>query len=355
MSAAGPPEENRTRGALLDAEFVRLVGTADGDALAAAGLLARGLDAVEVPYQVSLAAVPEPPGTEADCTLAVGHPTGDLTIEGESLALEAADVVASLAPEAVDPELALAGAVCAGVEPSGSLLEAADLDRRPGIAIPIADRIDGLAGSTLIHASFSGDGRAVEAALADLDDPTGREFASFLALSVIEDAPPRAADAVERALRPHVTDRFETLGGFADVLDALARVRPGTGIALALGHEVETTALEAWRKHGQRAHAELQDADTGRYEGVHVARVAPGAPELLGTVARLCFWYRSPEPIALAVTDGAVAAVGKTDLEAPMRTAVSGLDGRVTVRGDRAVATFDGTTSDMTAAFREAL
>jgi hypothetical protein len=355
MSAAGHPEENRTRGALSDAEFVRLVGTADGDALAAAGLLARGLDAVEVPYQVSLAAVPEPPATEADSTVAVGHPTGDLTIEGDSLALEAADVVRAFAPEAVDPELALAGAVCAGVEPSGRLLEAAGLERRPGVAVPTEDRTDGLAGTTLVHAPFSGDAEAVEAALAEAGDPDGRELASLLALSAIEDAPPRAAEAVERALRPYVTDRFETLGGFADVLDAVARSQPGTGIALALGGDVEAAALESWRAHGQRAHEALREADTGRYDGVFVARVEEGSPELLGTVARLCFQYRSPEPVALAVTDGAAAAVGETALEEPMRTAVSALDGRTAGRGETAVATFEGTATDITAAFREAL
>ncbi|TKR26302.1 hypothetical protein [Natronomonas salsuginis] len=357
MSAAGHPEENRPRAAaaLTDAEFVRLVGTADGDALAAAGLIARGLDAVEVPYQVSLAAIPDPPATDADCTVAVGHPTGDVVVDGDSLALEAAEVVAEFAPDSIDPELALAGAVCAGVEPSGRLLERADLDRRPGVAIPTDDPVEGLAGTTLLHASFSGDWRAVEGALDALDDPDDRTLASFAALSAIEDAPPRAAEAVERMLRPYVTDRFETLGGFADVLDALARTQPGTGVALALGREVETAAIDAWRAHGQRAHAALREADTGRYDGVYVVRTDDGSPGLLGTVARLGFAYRSPESIALAVTDGAAAAVGESAVEAPIRAAATGLGGRTTARDAHGTATFDGTIADFTAAFRGAL
>lgn len=357
MSAAGHPEENRPRtaAALTDAEFVRLVGTADGDALAAAGLIARGLDAAEVPYQVSLAAVPVSPATDADCTVAVGHPTGDVVVDDDALALEAADIVAEFAPEAVDPELALAGAVCAGVEPSGRLLERADLDCRPGVATPTDDPIEGLAGTTLLHASFSGDGRAVEEALDALDAPNDRELASFVALLAIEDAPPRAAEAVKRALRPYATDRFETLGGFADVLDALARTQPGTGIALALGRDVEAAAIDAWRAHGQRAHTALRESDTGRYDGVYVVRIDDGSPALLDTVARLCFWYRSPEPIALAVTDGAAAAVGETAIEAPMRASATALDGRVLARDTRGIATFDGTISGFTAAFREAL
>jgi hypothetical protein len=357
MSATGHQGTDRTRVAttLSEAEFVRLVGTADGDALAAAGLLARGLDALEVPYQVSLAAVPEPSATEADCTVAIGHPNGDVRIETEPLAIEAAEIIREIAPDAVDPELALAGAVSTGWEPSGWLLEAADLERRPGIAIPTDDLTEGLAGSTLVRTAVSGDGRAVESALEALDDPDGRELASYLALSAIEEAPPRAADGVERALRPYVTDRFETLGGFADVLDALAREQPGTGIAFALGSDLEATALESWRAHGQRAHTAIEGTNTGRYEGVFVTRLADASPALLGTVARLSFWYRSPEPIALAVTDGATAAVGETAVETPMRETVSALGGRMSARGTHATATVDGTTADITAAFREAL
>jgi hypothetical protein len=357
MSAAGHPENGRPRAAtaLTDADFVRLVGTADGDALAAAGLLTSALEAIGTPYQVSLAAVPDTPATDADCTVALGHSGGDVTLAADALAVEAADAVTEFAPEALDPELALAGAVCAGVEPSGRLLEAADLTRRPGVAIPTDDLIEGLAGSTLVHAPFSADGRAVQDALGAFDDPDGRTLASVLALSAIENAPPRAAEAVERALHPYVTERFETLGGFADVLDAVARVEPGTGIALALGHGVEAAALEAWRAHGQRAHTALRGADTGRYEGVYVIRLDGGSPALLGTVARLGLSYRSPEPIALAVTDGAAAVAGETAVEAPVRATARDLDGRMTVRGTHGTATFDGTVAGFTAAFRGAI
>ncbi len=354
MAAAGHSEDGPDHAAarLADADFVRLVATADGDGLAAAGLLARGLDAVEVPYQASLAAVPEPPATDADCTVSVGHSTGDVTLRSEPLAFEAVSILEELAPEAIDPELALAGAVWSGTEPSGRLLELADLDRRPGVAIPTDDPIEGLAYSTLVHASFSGDTGATEAALSELDGADGRELASFLALSVLEGAPPRAAETVERALRPYVTDRFETLGGLADVLDAVARVQPGTGLALALGHDVEAAARDAWRTHGERAHSMLRTAGTGRYDGIYVVRVDEAAPELLGTVARLAFQYRSPEPIALAATDGAAAAVGETTIEGPLSETASALDGRASARNGAGTAIFDGTPDEFTAAFR---
>ncbi|PSQ43884.1 hypothetical protein BRD07_00960 [Halobacteriales archaeon QS_9_68_42] len=358
MSAAGRPNEDapgRTAAAIREAGFVRLVGTADGDALAATGLLARALEATGTPYQASLATVPDPPSADADCTVAVGHSLDyDAAVEGTPLALAAAAVARELDDDALDPSLALAGATCAGAEPSGRLLEAAGLERRPGVALPTEDRIDGLAGSTLVHADFSGDEEAAEAALAGLDDEEGRRLASLVALSVVEDAVPRAAEAVERALRPYECDRFETLGGYAGVLTAVARERPGVGVALALGRDVEATALETWRNHGQRAHAALRSADTGRYDGLYAARVDDDAP--LGTVARLCFEYRSPEPLALAVTDGraAVFAEAGVDVGGPLRAAATALDGRATARDGRGAATFDGTADEYLVAFREA-
>lgn len=357
MAAAGHSEDtpDRAAAALTDAEFVRLVATADGDSLAAAGLLARGLAAVGVPYQASLAAVPEPPATDADCTVAVGHQTGDVTLRNAPVAIEAASVLEALAPDAIDPELALAGAICAGTEPAGRLFERADFERHPGVAIPTDDPVEGLAASTLVHTSFSGDTDATETALSTLGDPTGRKLASFVALSAVENAPPRAARTVERALRPYATDQFGTLGGFADVLDAIARAQPGTGLSLALGHDVEATARDVWRTHGQRAHTKLRTADTGRYEGLYVVRPEDASPALLGTVARLAFQYQSPEPIAMAVTDGAAAVTGETPIEAPLSETAAALGGRSSARNGTGTATFDGTPDDFTAAFRGSL
>lgn len=360
MSAAGYEADapDRIAARLRDADFVRLVATADGDALAATGLLARALGAIEIPYQASLAAIPTVPATDADCTLGVGHGGGDVTLRSTPLSIAAAEVAREVATDSVDPELALAGAVSAGAEPSGSLLEAASLERRPGVAIPTTDRIDGLAGSTLFHASFSGDGRAVEETLAGFDGDD-RELASLVALSAVQDAPPRAAEAVKRALYPYDCERFETLGGYADVLDAVARERPGTGIALALGNDVESAALELWRAHGQRAHTALREANTGRYDGVFVARCdepddgSQAVP--LGTVARLLFAYRSPEPVALAVTDGEAAVVAEDDTADILGTAASSLGGRAISREGHGTTTFEATATEYVAAFREAL
>ena len=361
MSAAGRRSEDASgpaavAAAIREAGFVRLAATADGDALAATGLLIRALEATETPYQATVDAVPEPPATDADRTVAVGHaPAGaDAALSAPPLAPAAAEAARELAADAVDPVLALAGARAAGAEPSGRPPETPDLERRPGVALPTDDRAD-LSASTLVHAEFSGDREAAAAALEGLDgDGGGREVASLVALAAVEpdDAVPRAAETVREALRPYDCDRFETLGGYADVLGAVAADRPGVGLALALGRDVETTALETWREHGRRAHAALRAADAGRYDGFYVARVGDDAP--LGTVARLCLGYRSPEPVALVAADGRAAVAAETAVAAPFEAAAAALDGRAVVRDGRGAATFDGTAADYLDAYREA-
>ncbi|MEF8884974.1 MAG: hypothetical protein V5A44_07630, partial [Haloarculaceae archaeon] len=82
MSATGPGrsdagESTASAGAgrVREAGFVRLVGAATGDGLAASAVLARTLAALSRPFQVSLTpfAADAARGTEADCTVAVGR------------------------------------------------------------------------------------------------------------------------------------------------------------------------------------------------------------------------------------------------------------------------------------------
>ena len=366
---------------LSEARFVRVVASADGDALAASGVLARALDDHDVPFQVRLIATPDDRAWQTDGpderVLAVGlesdHADAVVDSAETPTSVTAWQVARELGSEP-DPLLALAGAVATGSTPGAdgtpALLEDAILDRRPGVALPTADLADGLAHSTLVHARFSGDESAAGATLADLslpaelDESARREVASLVAIEATEDAPARAGTAVERFLRPYATPAgpFETLGGYADVLDALAATAPGIGVALALGHDVRATALDEWREHARRVHEGLRVAHTGRYDGVFVARCDAaeeddGDAVPLGTVARLLLAYRSPEPIALAVVDGAAAvaaedASGGTDA---LSSAAASLDGRSAARDGRGAATFDGTATDYVAAFREAL
>ena len=250
-----------------------------------------------------------------------------------------------------DPVVALAGVVAAGSVPgtdgSGDALDAAEssgrVHRRPGVALPTADLADGLAASTLLRAPYSGDSEAARAALAelglpaDLDEDAHRRLASLVAVDVADadGASTRAASAVERALRPYATDGpFQTVGGYADVLDALALEAPGTGVALALDASpsdgLRTAALDAWRSHGVAAHRALDDATTGRYDGCVVARVDATRP-VLPTVARLVRDFRSPEPVAVAVDESAgrlaAAASEPVGLGGACRSAASEFDG----------------------------
>ncbi|MXR41401.1 exonuclease RecJ, partial [Halobaculum sp. WSA2] len=260
-TAADTPTEadpERVASALSAAEFVRLYPRPTGDALAAAGVLARAFDSRGTPFQVRAtrdSAVPDGDGT----ALALGWTAPNATGIGSGsrpVSVVAAAVVDAIGADP-DPIVGLAGAVAAGAVPgqdgSGSLLEEAErrgaVDRRPGVAVPTADLADGIAHSTRIWTTYSGDVDAVRALLVDLGidteatgsaelhDDDHRRLASAVALDATADAPDRAVSAVERALRPYGTPTgpFATLGGHADVLDALARERPGLGVALSLG------------------------------------------------------------------------------------------------------------------------
>jgi len=328
---------------LATAPFVRLYGHADGDSLAAVGLLAVALRNRGVPFQThvsadpagDLATDPEPEeGDDESRTLLVTPGRGeaaDHTLPPAGDSRPASVVAAAVSRElGVDPDplLALAGVIASGSLPgtdgSGSLLETAEqtglVERQPGVGVPTADLTDGLAHSTLVEAPFSADTDVVEALLADLDLPAApTEFddedhtrvASVVALetSTAETSTPKAAEAVETVLRPYTTPNgpFATLGGYADVLSALAAETPGLAISLALGApDITAEAVDVWRDHASAVHSALDEPITGRYEGVFVLRVDTDRPAVLSTVARLAQRFRSPEPVALIVTAEAV-------------------------------------------------
>lgn len=361
--------------ALREAELAHLIAAGDGDSLAAAGILAGGCQAAGLPYQVSTvrtaAAVRErlAGSDEAATPVLIGATAED------AVALEPTDAVAPQAYSAAralgddpNPVHALAGVIAAGAVPSQAtpeLLDAAGLQRTPGLGVPTVDLADGLAHSGLFHAAFSGDPNAAADALADVDladarapdlgDEEARRAGSFLALVAGSgaDAPPSAARAIERALRPHRTGGpFPTLAGYADVLTALAERSPGLGVALIVGADSRAAALEVWREHGRTVHAAVGDADTARYSGLVVARTdGPTA-----AVARLLRDYRSPEPTVLAVGDGrAAAAATDAPVDQAMAAAAEAAGGSMLARGVRATATYDpDRTERFVQAFREA-
>lgn len=360
---------------LREADFVRLVGAATGDGVAATALLARALSAVGVPTQASVASIPTTAEreTEADCTVALGRPAGaaDLTVGTgtASATAEALDAVRDLGDGAtLDADavvLGFAGTIAAGETPGEKLHAAArecGLDRRPGLGLPTDDVVDGLAHTTLVHAPVSGAPESVRNLLADLDLPdTGaqdgdslaqsaldeddrRRLASAVALAVAgdEDAAPGRTGRVEALLRPTDGGPCETLAGYADVLDALARERPGAALALARGADVD--ALSVWRDHARRAHEAVRTADLARYDGLTVARCASDAP--VGTVARLLAETRSPEPVTLVVGDGVAAAVATaaadTHVGAALEAAAAAVGGEGGGTRTRGRATVDG-------------
>lgn len=387
---ADGPAASDVAASLRDANFVRVLARADGDCLAAAGLLARACADRGVPYQVrvgrfgeTLAGLDSEQASDSDdTTVGLGlDPTADTYLASETTpaSVTAFDAAREL-DAAPDPVLALAGVVAAerspGAGESANILEAATelgVERRPGVGIPTDDLADGLAHSTLAHAEYSGKPETVQAALAELglpatlDDSAHHRVASEFALAVAgaETATDRAGEAVERALRPQAigdadgnatTDApFATVEGYADVLAAVARERPGTGVALALGHEVQADALDAWRDHATQAHTVLREGTTGRYDGLFALRTEDGPVE---TVARLLRDFRSPEPVALVVADSTAAVTAAEDcgVGAAMTEAARSVGGTGGGTPRRGYARFDSETDTKAflSAFREA-
>ena len=406
---ANAPEES-VAAALSSAAFARIVAHADGDALAAAGLLARALRGVDVPFQVRVASLGTDVSTDSDDGLlvAVGSdlPDADVTIdaEGRPASLRAHEVATTLVGDpgrgsdgVIDPILALAGTVAAGAHPDSvaaplveTATDAGSMERRAGVAIPVDDVVDGLAHSTLVHAAFSGTEDASRAELSSVlepdsnaqDEETRRSIASLVALAVAGDdeSTPRGATAVERLLRPYATPDgpMATLGGLADVLNAVAVERPGVGVALALGHGGRSAALDAWRDHAAAVHRAVDTAHTGRYDGVYVVRADVRADARsedieddnggdegatlgrLRTVARLVRDFRSPEPLVAALDDGLAALSapesGADDAAAALASEFPTESAAWSGGPRRAIARFDPATdeADVIAAIREA-
>lgn len=345
-SAQPTPEPGDVAARLQRAEFVRVLARTDGDAVAAAGLLARALDRQGTPFQVSptdsraqRARRIERSGGEAT-TIAIGTAdAADVTIADAEASTTAAAIVREL-DEAPNPVLTLAGSLATGDDPGDhpDLLATAreqGIERRPGVGVPTTDLADGLAHSMAFRAPFSGDRDAAAEALDAIDVPTEtdddadrRAVASLVAIEATSGrTPERAAEAIERVLRPHgIAGAFATVEGYADVLDSVAREQPGTAIALALGADVADAALDAWRTHARRLHRGLDDAQTGRYDGLFVVHVgtAPTA-----SAARLVCDTESPEPIVLAIgeTEASLAARDDHDVRAATDALAEATDG----------------------------
>lgn len=376
-SANGTARASDIAAKLREADFVRFVAMPDGDSLAATGVLARILDA---PFQASLTRE-EINESEADVTVSIGRSGGDsgvadVALTDEPIASNAVAIARGLdESRTIDPNdavLALAGIVAAGYEPEThpDILETADIDSRPGVSIPIDDLTDGLAHTTLVHAPFSGDREATNEALAGIDSDD-RTIASMLALSAVDETETQASTAIERAIHPYVLatntadektgtmtetetesgvqSQFATLAGYADVLDTLARSRPGIGLALALGYDCYETALDGWREHAHTAHTAVHAADFVRYHGLTVAEV-PSTVAGTGTVetiARLVRDYRSQEPVVLAIAGDEVAGAAiDRDITSAATKAATTVDGNASGRGRLVYAQLSGDDED---------
>lgn len=323
-TASEPVDAARIASRLREAEFVHLVGRADGAGLAAIGLLADALDSAGIPHQASLAKSPGAATArfvDEGTTLGLGFGVGDRSIPTDSLAGAAYEIASALDAEP-DPILAVAGAVAGSNPPAGPAFEAAQemgVERRPGLGIPVADLAAGLAYSGRIHASFSGDEQAAGAFLAELELPAELDasdqttLAGAVALEATAMTPAASTQAISDFLAPYdLASGFETVEGYADVLDALAMADPGTGLAFVLGYEDREVALDGWRDFGRRLHRTLDRLSPTETGSVAVAEVESVDPR---PVARLLRDFEVAVPIVVVAGQG-MTAVATTDEDA---------------------------------------
>lgn len=326
---ASGPAASAVAARCQDAGLVRLVGTPRGRDLAAVGLLARALADAGVPFQAAIERDPRDPATDVDATLALGHDHGGPTYALEADPVSRAYAVAAELAEP-DPILGLAGVIAAAGDPAGPIYEdatGAGVHRRPGLALPTADLADGLAHSTLAHGPFSKDTAAARTLVAEADpgeQPAAddrRRLASAVVLAVAAESPPdsRAGQRIERLLRPFVGGPVDTVGGYADVLDALARRAPGRGLATALGSVDVEAALSVWRGHADEVHRGVESAAVRRHDGLEVAHVDGVAESALEPIARLRRDFRAREPAVLVLGDTR-AALATADADHAART-----------------------------------
>jgi len=361
---ASAPAASDVAASCRDAGLVRVVGAPRGEALAAVGLLARALDDAGVPFQAGIERDLRDAVTDADAMLAVGldHAAATHALDADVVPL--ADAVATELAEP-SPILALAGVLATAEDPAGAIHEdatAAGVERRPGVAIPTTDPVDGLVHSTLVHGPFSGDREAAAALVAEADpgdqlDPDDRRrLASAVTLAIAADAPTacRAGQRVDRVLRPFAGGPFETVGGYADVLDALARRTPGLGVATVLGAADREGALDAWRTHATAVHRGVEAADARRHDGLEVAEVGGVDAAALEPVARLRRDFRSPEPAVLVLGD-ARAALATGDDHHAAAVLVDVVEGGDDVTGDARLASIPLGDGHVETAVRAAL
>lgn len=325
MSTTDPPERESTPAdtphvsTIDEAAYCVLFARPDTDALVAASLVAAARHAYGKHFQVSVVRTPQELADRLHATddtatsIAIGPESTDIpSVSRRPLSRWGYEVASKMGAEP-DPLLTLAGLAATDMDPgedAQDILEDTDLEPAPGVAVPTSDIVDGLTHMTLVHAAFSGNLDQTSEALADLgEDPSSTTVASFLGLSIAgsDSVPDRAATAIERAIRPYRTShRFQTLGGYADVLSALAREAPGLAIALAFDRGDADRALSIWRERAVEVHAAVRDADCVQKKDITVARVdGPLEP-----TASLLRDFKASKSTVVAVSGENVAIAG---------------------------------------------
>ncbi|MDZ7729997.1 MAG: hypothetical protein U5K37_01795 [Natrialbaceae archaeon] len=162
-----------------------------------------------------------------------------------------------------------------------------------------------------------------------------------------------AATAIRNCLHPYAIQEgpFATVGGYAEVLEALGQVDPGAGLALALEETSSEAALETWRSVGQAVHESIDTGELQIRDGLAVLETA-AEPQRL--IADLLLAYRSPEPTVLVVGDDEAAISSHAACHDALAAIAASEDAYDTVAdGTAGTATVDAGTDDLVETLEE--
>lgn len=310
---------------VTSSSFVKLRVAPSVDALVASGILAAALTERDIPFQSRIA---------------------DTVTDARALHLgtHAETVADELVPPGTVTETTVQLVAQLGEPPTGKLVSTAgvlgtvetDADREAGIGVPIADYIDGLAHTTLVHGPYSGDPERAQQLVGDREDVDPTELASLVTLETIDASVPRAGHAVERILHPVQTPDgpFASAAGMADVLDVLSEIDPGLALALVHGHhDSREAALGSWRREATAVHAACADVTADEHP-VTVVRADVRAP---GVLARLVRDYRVDTPAVLVVGADGIGVASATGDGRELADAIDDQCDAIVVRQDRRV------------------
>lgn len=303
MAATDRPDGSEAQSKLAQRiksdEFVTLHVAPSVPSLVATRVLTSAFDARDIPYQARIST------DIGDVTLCIGTydvPVTGIHIEPDATVDEVRRIARELDVDVANEDVAPGTVFWDAIETTDSAL-----------GIPREAIDDGLAHSTLVHGSFSGDIEALNGFLEGVDTDDRTAVMSAITLGALANGGSRTAPALERLLASgrRSDGPFASVAGEADVFDVLCEADPGIALAIACGRSTLDDGMDRWRTVANSVHEAVRTAHvdpSANLVSIDTSCVAPSV------VSRLVFDYRT-DAEAVLVTGPDHVGLTSTRLE----------------------------------------